>query len=307
MMFSNITIESYSEEYDEFIETLREKSVAENIVMPLRNKKVLFGQFEYDSIVVALYNNQPVGVISFWNNLVHPLSLYFSIIVLPEYRRRKIGTSLYEYLKSIVIGYDYLQVSCYKSSEPGVCFLNNHNFLNYRTTYEIEYDVSSNKENKEKLLKLMNNQDITIKSLVDIGSKLETMNLFHLSMSCYKESHSHNPMGNIEMNRWMEFALEDLDKSGSFIILKNEEVIAFSLLHINDEESFDLGWHGTSHQYINSDLIEILIRKQIEYLKENQIKFLNFELDNTSRWSLPLLSKIGLEDNNPWLTYQFAL
>lgn len=298
-----------SEIYEGFIKDLIDKTISEEREIPFKNKEIYVKGRYIDSVYIALLDEKPVGFFSILINNFHPNSLYFNMIVDKEYRRNKIGTNMYEYIKSLSSGFSYLQSSFYETSLSGSCFLEELGFKLYRSTYEPQIDTSRIEIDKQRMEEYINKEDLEILSLSDMKSDNELKEVFELAKGCYTQSHLDNPVKEINVEMWGNIVKEDFIAQGSFVLKKEKKVIAFALMHENDELGMDLGWRGVAEEYdsMRHESIKLLTNLQIGYAKESRKRILYLEIDSTDKWSLEMMSFLKLKKINRWLSYQKKL
>lgn len=298
-----------SEIYEEFIKDLIDRTILEERKTPYKNKEIYVKGRSIGSIYIALLDEKPVGFFSIRINNFHPNTLYFNMIVDKEYRRNKIGTNMYKYIESLGSSFSYLQSSFYETSLTGSGFLEDLGFKLYRSTYEPQIDTSKIEIDKQRMKDYIDKHDLEVLALSDIKSDNELKEVFELAKDSYTQSHLDNPVKEVNAEGWGNIIIEDLVSQGSFILKKEKKVIAFALMHENDELGMDLGWRGVAEKYdsIRHESIEILTNLQIEYTKESKKRILYLEIDSTDKWSLEMMSFLKLKKINRWLSYQKKL
>jgi hypothetical protein len=113
----------------------------------------------------------------------------------------------------------------------------------------------------------------------------------------------------MDNEQWYELIKGDLIEAGSFVIKKDNHIIAFAFMHENDECSMDLGWRGVLFAYDKRrhQIIELLTSMQIEYAKKKQIQFLNLEIDSTDPWASDMMQSFDIDIKGNWMSYQKQL
>ncbi len=198
-----------SEIYEGFIKDLIGRTILEERKIYFKNKKIYVKARYVDSVYIVLLDEKPVGFFSIWINNFHPNSLYFNMIVDKKYRRNKIGTNMYEYIKSLGSGFSYLQSSFYETSLTGSYFLEHLGFKLYRSTHEPQIDTSRIEIDKQKMEEYINKEDLEILALSDMKSDNELKEVFELAKGCYTQSHLDNPVKEINVEMWGNIVKED--------------------------------------------------------------------------------------------------
>ncbi len=295
-----------TELYQEFIIKLIKDTFLDEFSIPYINKGITVDDRLIDSVYVALLDEEPVGFYCIWTNEFHPHSLYFSMIVDKKYRRRKIATTLYQHMVNLGTNFFYLQSSFYETSSTGSSFLRNLGFRLYRTTQEPQIETSDIIIDFEKMKDFIKEFELEVLALSDIKSENEFLHVVEIAKDCYTDSHLDNPVKEMKIEAWENLIRSDLIAEGSFMLKNDKKIIAFALLHENDDSTMDLGWRGVVEKYdfIRPRLIELLTKLQIEFAQQSNKRILNTEIDNTDKWSFDMLSFLNLEKTNKWLTYQ---
>lgn len=295
-----------SEIYEEFIKDLIDRTILEERKIPFKNKEIYVKDRYIDSVYIALIDEKPVGFFSIRINDFHPNTLYFNMIVDKEYRRNKIGTNMYEYIKSLSSGFSYLQISFNETYSAGSHFLERLGFRLYRSTHEPQIDISKIEIDKQRIKDYINKEDLEVLALSDMKSDNDFKGVFELAKDCYTQSHLDNPVKEADIGVWGDIIKEDFIAQGSFVLKKEKRVIAFALMHENDELGVDLGWRGVVEEFdfIRHESIKILTNLQIAYAKKNRKRILYLEIDSTDKWSFEMMNFLKFKKIDRWLSYQ---
>jgi hypothetical protein len=292
-----------SHKYSDFINRLIKITSDDHMMIPIHKVMTVQGK-KFDTTYIALLDKEPVGFYSIWTNNFHPHSLYFYIIIEDKYLQRKIGTALFRHMLTLNIDLTYLQCSFYETASAGSYFLEHLGFKRYRTTQEDQIDIKHVKSQPDHYF--LKENDLKISTLTALKSDKEILELAEIVKQTYIDAHLDNPVQNISTDVWKNLILDDVIKDGSFIIKKDNKMIAFALMHACDASSMDLGWRGVTDafDYIRPGLIEILTLKQIEYAQNHEIFILNTEIDDTDKWSTDMLGFLNLKKKKRWISYQ---
>lgn len=256
------------------------------------------------SSYVALLGDQVLGFCTMWRNLFHPMALYFTVAVRPGWERRGIGGRLLEHVAGLKPAHLRLQTSLWDMSVSGRAFLNKHGFLEIRRTYETSCAVASaaGMERCDDSIP-RDGAAIIAYSRLDPGER-QAMAL--LSRQCYAETHTVNPLGEIDVTRWSELIESDLMAEGSFAVMKNHNVIAYALMHRREAGAAELGWRGVcagEREHTRRWIVDLTAR-QVRYAKQLGLERLYSEIDTTDVWALPMLDFFPFEPVPAWVTYQ---
>ena len=224
---NKIRIIPSSEIYEEFILNQIKNEFLDTVNISYINKAVTINKKQVDSVYVALSGEVPAGFYSIRTSRFHPHSLYFNIIVDVNYRRKKIGTSLYNHMVELKNGFCYLQSSFYETSSAGSAFLKSLGFKLYRTTQEAEIDTGKIRINLEKMNKYSKKHNLNISPFSKIKAN-EFLEIADIARACYTSSHIDNPVGENKIDLWEKLLKSDLIEEGSFVIKK---IIRQLLLH----------------------------------------------------------------------------
>jgi len=251
----------------------------------------------------AYENGMVVGLITAWKSEFHPSCTYFAMVTKPH-----IGIEIESVLIEALFNFKDielpLQTSIWESSYGQKTFYEEVGFLEVRRTYMPLLRIS--KIDFEQVFPGFNGEDICIQDLSSIDNHKELkLNLINLVRENYEKAHTVNPVGVLSFQKWEELIFnEDTIKSGSFIILKDNEVLAYSLLHYSDmPNQFEFGWRGTKE---NTDvrLMLILTASQINFAIENGVKHIEAEVDTTDYFSLEMLKFFPFSPAPTLLTVQ---
>ncbi|MFD3268649.1 GNAT family N-acetyltransferase [Paenibacillus dendritiformis] len=253
---------------------------------------------------VALLGDEVLGFCSIWRNEFHPMALYFTLAVQPSWERRGIGGRLLEQVACRKPAHLHLQTSLWDMSIAGRSFLSKQGFQEIRRTYETSFDVAS-----------APGLDRWDDSLARDGAAMipynrlgadERQAMALLSRQCYANTHTVNPLGEIDVTRWGELIESDLMAEGSFAVMKNHEVIAYALMHPREAGAAELGWRGVcagEREHTRRWIVE-LTKRQVRYAQQLGLERLYAEIDTTDVWALPMLYFFPFEPVPAWVTYQ---
>ncbi|CAH8243944.1 hypothetical protein WJ0W_001183 [Paenibacillus melissococcoides] len=186
----------------------------------------------------------------------------------------------------------------------GRSFLSKHGFLEIRRTYETSFAVThaAGMEQCDDSLSREGAALIAYDRL-DAG---ERQALALLSRQCYAETHTVNPLGQIDVSRWAELIESDVMAEGSFAVMKNHAVIAYARMHPREAGAAELGWRGVygGERERSRHWITKLTKRQVRYAQQLALERLYAEIDTTDPWALPMLDFFPFEPVPASVTYQ---
>jgi hypothetical protein len=250
----------------------------------------------------AYDNEKLVGLITAWNSDFHPYCTYFAMVT-----DAHMGYEIESLLVNKLLDFEKvkfpLQTSIWESSYRLKTFYEQSGFLEVRRTYTPSLRVS--KVDLERLFPQLKLQDIYIKDLKSIGNQQELkFQLISLVKGNYEKTHITNPVADQSIEKWEELIFNvDTIADGSYIVLKDNEIYAYSLLHYSDTpNNFELGWRGTRH---NSDieLMLMLTAHQVNFAEKNGINFIEAEVDSTDNFSIEMLKFFPFSPSPSLLTF----
>jgi hypothetical protein len=237
----------------------------------------------------AYKNEKLVGLITAWKSNFHPYCTYFAMVTEP-----RLGYEIETVLIRSLMNYEAikypLQTSIWETSYRLKTFYEQSNFIEVRRTYmpliqisNINLEVFPSPD--------FNQKDIYINDLKSLSVQPELRNqLIKLVKQNYEKAHTANPVAELNIDKWEGLIFnEDLVENGSFIVLEENEIIAYSFMHYsNVPEKWGFGWRGTRDKG-NVKLILMLTVYQINFAKEKGIISIEAEIDSTDDFSIEML------------------
>ncbi|WOV86309.1 hypothetical protein QWT69_10190 [Sporosarcina oncorhynchi] len=155
--------------------------------------------------------------------------------------------------------------------------------------------IRPNKHEKE----IMN----SLTTIAQISEDIDLMDsLVELFRRTYTETHMSNPVGDHSLESWREIAFDELLESHSYVVLKEKEVIAFSLMYEGDNNSWELGWTGVDGQE-NLPLLDVLLAQQLNDARQQGISYIEKEVDSTCPYSLQICKSVEYEVAETFFAY----
>ncbi|MFD1205370.1 MULTISPECIES: hypothetical protein [Sporosarcina] len=123
-----------------------------------------------------------------------------------------------------------------------------------------------------------------------------------LSKQKYAETHTGNPMAELPIEKWKQFIIDGLLQECSYVAITGEKVVGFSLMYGLSERSYELGWVGVEDND-QMDVLDIMLRKQLQYAKEHGIHFIEKEVDSTCPYSIHICKSLFYDIKETWYSY----
>jgi hypothetical protein len=251
----------------------------------------------------AYDNEKLVGLITAWNSEFHPYCTYFAMVT-----DAHMGYEIESLLVNKLLDFEKvkfpLQTSIWESSYRLKTFYELSGFLEVRRTYSPSLRVS--KVDLERLFPQLKLQDIYIKDLKSIDNQQELkLQLISLVKGNYEKTHIANLVADQSIEKWEELIFnEDTIEDGSYIVLKDNEIYAYSLLHYSDSPNkFEFGWRGTRHN-ADIELMLMLTAHQVNFAEKNGINSIEAEVDSTDNFSIEMLKFFPFSPSPSLLTFQ---
>ncbi len=252
--------------------------------------------------VTVFVENLLVGCMIVWTNKFHPHCNYFKILIHPQYFETEIAEKLLSKLDELEGMKLPLQTSIWESAINLKILYEKKGFKEIRRTFLTKLLTTDFK------VQPLINENLRIKSLQEIvTNELLFENLFGLVKRNYQQTHIVNPVADKELSVWKRLILsEDIDLNGSYVLLNNEEsdILAYSFFHIHEElDTMEFGWCGAD-EYQNVELIQQLIRKQLQYAVQHNIKSIVGEFDTTDFYAIEIFRYLQMSSSRTLITYQ---
>lgn len=270
---------NYTDQYDEAILTL-----IENYPM----------EWGYSvPTVLALEKDEVVGIGSLSRNDFHPYREYIKIFVQPENRKMGIGRELFDALL-YQSKQKKFQTSISSKDEVAISFLEHCGFNLARKCYT---PILKNDE------PIIINSYPTIKEL----SPAIQNEVFALQLDNYREFHQAiNPLNErISFYQWKEMLCENLDLNRSYILLKDEEVVAYVLCYEGDAPGkIEIGYVGGRN--ISSLEEYVIFYKQVADLLIQEFDIVEIEADDVDLYASALLNQFTYDQSDSFDAYLFG-
>ena len=183
--------------------------------------------------LLAVAEDNIVGVGSLWNNSIHPYRDYIGIYIHPDYRKKGIGKELFDQL-SLASNTKQLQITIQSTDQQAVTFLSKCSFKLARKCYTPVLKEAKPTHSKNTLI----HGEIASFGMVSEENQKDTL---EMQLKNYIDFHQMiNPLSEeMTMDRWKEIILEDLNLTHSKLLIVDEEVVAYIFFY-NTENSNEL-------------------------------------------------------------------
>lgn len=243
-----------------------------------------------------------VGSMIVWTNKFHPYCTYFKILIHPQYFETEILEKLFSKLDELEGMKLPLQTSMWESAINLKILYENKGLKEIRRTFLTKLKTTDFENHP------LINENVRIKSLQEIvTNELLFENLIGLVKRNYQQAHLVNPVADKELSVWKRLILsEDIDLNGSYGLLNSDEsnILAYSFFHIPEElDTMEFGWCGAD-EYQNVELIQQLIRKQLQYAVKHNIKSIVGEFDTTDFYAIEIFRHFQMPSSKTLITYQ---
>ena len=251
----------------------------------------------------AYENGEIVGLLTAWESDFHPYCTYFSIALKP-FLNFKAEAMLLESLEKTQDIYYPLQTSIWETSYRLKTFYEGNEFKEKRKTYmpilnSIKVDVNL-------VFGDVLAPDLIIRDFDSIkNNELLRSELIKLVKENYSKTHSINPVGEHDLNKWEKliFNHETILK-GSYFAKKDDDIIAYSLLHFSEAPyMYEFGWRGTREQ-AEIRIMLLLTALQVNFAADNSVDMIEAEVDSTDHFAIEMLKFFPFSPASALLTFQ---
>lgn len=275
------------------IEEYRDSSLYEINDLLLRGINYIPKIEDAQNILLLVENEKVIGIGSIWNNNVHPYRKYISIFIDPDKRNLGFGMLLFNKLN---IRYQLKKLQTFLDSDNinAVAFALKCGFQLARQSYEYVVNKDMLKPTKynipEEIIRLDN---LTVVQLEDV---------INLQYEDYKTYHKKiNPLAeNINIYDWKKIIFEELVNENSYILIENNNIIAYLFCYKINVSSIALGYTGNRCKNImkyKSFLYEVMIKLFKSY------KQIEIEIDDCDISANILGELFTYKPNLSWDTY----
>ncbi|MGV3464943.1 MAG: GNAT family N-acetyltransferase [Heyndrickxia sp.] len=255
---------------------------------------------------IAKNNLDLIGIVTAWKSSFHPHCLYFTLIVHPLYRGETVEHHLLASLENVSADLP-LQTSIWETNFSLKNLFENYGFTEMRRTFMPTLNITLLKDIDLELIQKHQLNEIYIQSLSEIKNDHEMKKqLVTFAKETYEKTHKANPPREGDLMEWEKLIFyEDTLLEGSNILIKDNEIIGFAMLHIGEEsDCLEFGWRGVKEEKYHNNLITLLTAFQIKYAKGHGYKYIKGEIDTTDPYSLEILKAFPFTPSPTWITYK---
>lgn len=285
-----VKIEQYDIQYKEQLRQLLRET-----------DEVLLNRFEsnqVEHVFVAISKSELVGALLTWKNSFHPFCLYFRIITIPSFVEHEIFESLIDYVEKDKPTILPLITSLWEESDSLLQFYLQQGFKIIRKTFIPTLKV---KEYTDVILEPNEMLDLMTVGEISDDDKL-VMNLVQMVKRNYEQSHKANPVASLSLNQWRELIFsDDLIPEGSYLYVKDNQIIAYTFLHETSNHEVEMGWVG-AEDLRQKEKVASLVHRQIDFAERKGFEFLSGEFDTTDKFAIALLESLQLPRTPVWIT-----
>lgn len=267
-----------------------------NIMRAVKSKKHICMYEAYE-------NGEIVGLLTAWESDFHPYCTYFSIALKP-FLNFKVEAMLLESLEKTQDIIFPLQTSIWETSYRLKTFYEGNEFNEKRKTYMPI--LKSNKVDVNLVFGDILAQDLSIKDFNSIkNNELLKSELIKLVRENYSKTHSINPVGEHDLHKWEKIIFNDETiLKGSYFALKDDEIIAYSLLHFSETPNmYEFEWRGARGK-TDLRIMLLLTALQVNFAAENSVDLLEAEVDSTDHFAIEMLKFFPFSPAPALLTFQ---
>lgn len=244
-----------------------------------------------------------MGLLTAWTSDFHPYCTYFSLALNPFSDNKVEPLLLQSFHTTPGIKYP-LQTLIWETSYRFKTFYEHNEFVEIRRTYMPM--LRSSKIEINQVFEDLAGHKLTIKDLNSIKeNELLKSKLISLVKENYNRVYSKNPVGEHDLLKWEKLIFNDeTNLKGSYIALKDKEIIAYSVLHFSETpKMFELGWRGTRN-YADIRVMLMLTALQVNFAADNGVDFIQAEIDTTDHFAIEMLKFISFSSAPTLLTFQ---
>lgn len=245
--------------------------------------------------ILAINDNNIIGIGALWRNKVHPYREYVGIYVSEHKRNQGVGYAIYKELLTISQTKQF-QAAVSSKNNFAMAFLKKCRFKIARRCFTPTL-IQLRKESAEEQL-----MDCNVISLSDSPANLKAQ-LVHIQYENYKLFHSAvNPLNSdISIDEWEKMILDEIDEKHSFLFIKNNELEAYIICYSEGSNEISIGYVGGKcvekvTEYI--PFYKITILKLI-----HQFEIVTIEADDIDTFAFAALNEFFYNSTESWDTY----
>lgn len=262
-----------------------------------------------------IHNNRIVGAGSYFQRewFYHPQKFRVSVLILPEYRQRGLGTVLYNQVVEALqpLHPIALIADTYENCPVNIRFLEKQGFEIFIRDRELRLDVATFEftpfgDYSEKL----RTHGVEIKSVLDLADDSErNRKLYDLDrqMSIDAPQTEHAPERSLDA--YIEFAItgQNAFPEGFFVAVQGENYIGFTQVMLSSENTLYQLLTGVRREYRRRGIAMALKLRSIEHAQTKAIKTIITNNDPQNRDMLALNERLGYVRQPDQLFFQKIL
>jgi hypothetical protein len=270
-----------------------------------------------DSVTFLVFQHeQLLGMMTRFERSFHPFTTTLEFAIDPatdNSLRPQLEEALFERIVRDVAKDRIFRVQLLEHQLQEIQFLQRKQFLEMRRTWIPKVNVLSLSVHLfEDSLNAILERGYSVRGLNELRHDPEFMRrLTEVNREYYLAMHQINPPRNCNLHEWQSIAYdEDLIPEAAFVVLKNDQIAAFSSLCLSDsEDGCDVAWFASTPEHVTDSLLlnQALKAKELEYARTKAITTLCFEFDSTDPQSMALLETMPIDRGLVWITYQTGI
>ena len=135
--------------------------------------------------------------------------------------------------------------------------------------------------------------DRKVKAISEITNEPILMtSLIELCKTIYTETHLDNPVGDFSLVNWESVIMQDLNEENSYVVINENRVIAFSLMHQGEGNHWELGWIGVEKRS-EMTLLDLLLTMQLRDATNLGVVEIEKEVDSTCPYSQHIVESLS--------------
>jgi len=265
----------------------------------------------YLHTLVAVLDEQIVGMGSVWKNKFHPHSAYMGIHVDPRHQAQGVGAALWNRLIAQCAPCRHLplQTATNEDQYRAQCFLEARGFHETKRTYQPTLDLQAvDPTTLDAYAARVAQARYTIYTLAELaGDHERDRKIVDLFAEIYTANHRTNPPVARASALWHDAVFDDLIEDACFVALKDGEYAALSSLRSHDTPGcmwLDLRGVAERHRAHEIDLILALTQRELVYAPQHGVTTLQAEIDTDDGGAMLLRQHLPFSTAPAWITFR---
>ncbi len=270
------------------VEQLGDYQVAPALLKQLDEVQWRLKKQKYNELVLAVNEQSVFGLALSWTNAFHPTAKYV--------RHYGVAPQLLDQLLEKVTPQNKVVYSCFEDETEQILLFEQKGFTLFRKTYMESIQI-------EALLVALTPAQLqeNLRSLHEVLQNNEQReSLFKLLKFNYEQSHLLNEVADYTWQDWEGHLLGDEpDLDLSYVVVEENEVKGYIMIHKNSEDHYEVGWVGLSE---GGDL-QGTLKRQLMAMQNRGAKTVGIEVDTTDHFAMQLFEFMDLEQIKSWNSY----